>query len=432
MANPEHLKILKQGVEAWNKWRKENPHIRPDLSKADLAEENIEGANLHKADLRGVDLSNAILVRADLCGADLTGANLSIAELYEADLSYAKLIGTDLSGAGLREAYLCGVDLSGTDISGIYPAGPNLLEANLSAANLRNANLRSTNLYGVDLYGADLEKARLEDAELRFCNLVECDLTGAVLTGVKLYGTARDNWKITDVECKYVYWDEKGERRSPKDRDLKPGEFERLYAALPTVEYVFEEGMSPIDPLIMDRVVQAIRERQTEFDINIDSINARGLAPSIKFTVQREEHRKPALEAVQREYGIKLRQLESERDRYYQLLAHALDAPKEVKLINAAPGSIVSTDGSTVSVEQHIHNALELQKAITDEPEESESFSKVAKKAALDIVSEVIKDVAKGQVKEAARQILELGKDLGPLFVRMAPAAYEFFKNIGA
>jgi hypothetical protein len=31
MANPEHLEILKQGVEAWNEWREKNPDIEPDL-----------------------------------------------------------------------------------------------------------------------------------------------------------------------------------------------------------------------------------------------------------------------------------------------------------------------------------------------------------------------------------------------------------------
>ncbi len=36
MANEEHLKILKQGVEAWNEWREKNPKITPGLSKADL------------------------------------------------------------------------------------------------------------------------------------------------------------------------------------------------------------------------------------------------------------------------------------------------------------------------------------------------------------------------------------------------------------
>ena len=36
MANEEHLKILKQGVEQWNKWRLENA-IRPDLVDANLS-----------------------------------------------------------------------------------------------------------------------------------------------------------------------------------------------------------------------------------------------------------------------------------------------------------------------------------------------------------------------------------------------------------
>ena len=30
MANPEHLKILKQGVKVWNEWRKIHPEIKPD------------------------------------------------------------------------------------------------------------------------------------------------------------------------------------------------------------------------------------------------------------------------------------------------------------------------------------------------------------------------------------------------------------------
>jgi hypothetical protein len=98
------------------------------------------------------------------------------------------------------------------------------------------------------------------------------------------------------------------------------------------------------------------------------------------------------------------------------------------KKIHASDQSIVATDGSIVSIEQHIHNALELQKAIVEEPEESESFAKVAKKTAFDIVGEAIKDIAKGQVKEAAKQIIELGKDLGPIIAKTA--AYGFFKSI--
>ena len=98
MANEEHLKILKQGVEAWNEWREKNPQITPDLSKANLYEADLTGANLYEADLSEADLSKANLYKADLSGADL----------YEADLSGADLTGANLTGANLYKANLNG------------------------------------------------------------------------------------------------------------------------------------------------------------------------------------------------------------------------------------------------------------------------------------------------------------------------------------
>ena len=61
MANEEPLKILKQGVEQWNKWRLENARrlanaIRPDLGYADAI-----GAFLSSPDLTFADLSGAAL-----------------------------------------------------------------------------------------------------------------------------------------------------------------------------------------------------------------------------------------------------------------------------------------------------------------------------------------------------------------------------------
>jgi len=392
MANKEHLEILKQGVEAWNNWRKKKPLTIPDLSDTHFIGEN----------LSGVDLSQTYLYEAKFICANISGANLSGADLGEAYLGASNISRANLSGANLHRTNLNGADLSCTD----------LLRASLLDANL---------------YKAVLTEAKLNSADLRYCQLVECNLTGAVLTGVKLYGTARDNWIIKDVECKYVYWDEGGKQRSPKDRDLEPGEFERLYAQMPTIEYVFEDGMTPIDPLIMDRVVEAIREKQPEFDIKIDSINARGLAPSIKFTVRYEEQKEEALNEIQSGYTERIVRLEKEKDQLYSLLSQAIDK-SGIKLIAAGPGSIVATDGSTVSIEQHIHNALELQSAIAAEPEKSESFGKVAKKKALDILGGAIEDFAKGQIKEAAKQIVELGKDIGPVILNTA--AYAFFKSM--
>jgi uncharacterized protein YjbI with pentapeptide repeats len=58
MANPEHVAILKQGVEVWNRWRRENPEIRPDFVEADLS-----GLILHN-----VDLSKSKLYKTNLSG----------------------------------------------------------------------------------------------------------------------------------------------------------------------------------------------------------------------------------------------------------------------------------------------------------------------------------------------------------------------------
>jgi uncharacterized protein YjbI with pentapeptide repeats len=91
MANKEHLAILKQGVETWNRWREENPEIVPDL----------KGANLKGAYLCGADLSNA-----NLSSANLSSANLSVANLSDANLFDAYFSGSDLSYANLSKANL--------------------------------------------------------------------------------------------------------------------------------------------------------------------------------------------------------------------------------------------------------------------------------------------------------------------------------------
>lgn len=64
MANDEHVAILKKGVDAWNKWRRQNVQlIRPDLATANLSGADLSGANLDAANLLGVDLTENDSVR---------------------------------------------------------------------------------------------------------------------------------------------------------------------------------------------------------------------------------------------------------------------------------------------------------------------------------------------------------------------------------
>ena len=137
MPNEEHLELIKQGVDAWNKWRREHLDTQPDLieanlSAANLSEADLSGANLFGAYLFDTDLTGVNLSRANLSAANLSAANLSRGNLTEANLFRADLVDTDLSGANLSEADLTHVRLVHT--------------------NLENANLNGCRIYGISAW----------------------------------------------------------------------------------------------------------------------------------------------------------------------------------------------------------------------------------------------------------------------------------------
>jgi uncharacterized protein YjbI with pentapeptide repeats len=191
MANEEHLKILKQGVEQWNKWRLEN-HIRPDLSGADLSSADLSGADLSNADLRRANLSEANLSDTDLSRADLYAAKMVGANLSGAILGRTNLYDANLSGAILSDAELSRANLSGANL-----ISAKLFDADLSGANLSEAKLRGAGLAGADLGSANLTSADLTDADLSGTGLVETNFTNATITGCRTYGASA--WNMTLV-----------------------------------------------------------------------------------------------------------------------------------------------------------------------------------------------------------------------------------------
>ncbi|MDM3843931.1 MAG: pentapeptide repeat-containing protein [Aphanizomenon gracile PMC638.10] len=199
MANDEHLAILNQGVEVWNKWRDENPDIRPDLSRSDLSGADLSGADLTETYLNGADLRGANLSDAGLNAANLRGANLSRANLSRANLTEAQL-----SNADLRWVNLIGADLSGAD----------LCWADLSGANLYGANLVWTEVIGTNFHNATLTDSSIKDWHIN------------------------SKTNLDEVICEYVYVDydldiysfnEKKTERRPINGNFEPGEFASLY-----------------------------------------------------------------------------------------------------------------------------------------------------------------------------------------------------------
>jgi uncharacterized protein YjbI with pentapeptide repeats len=177
MPSLEHLEILKQGVEAWNEWRKLNPYIRPYLTDADLSGADLGGAYLRHAELGRMNLNGVNLSRADLIGAILNGSNLS-----GADLSHAMLQGATLTSVNLSHANLSHADLSyakiqspylrGADFTNSYWQGTSLAAADVSEAiGLENVTHQTPSTVGVDtLY---MSAGKIPEAFLRGCGIPE-------------------------------------------------------------------------------------------------------------------------------------------------------------------------------------------------------------------------------------------------------------------
>ena len=169
MANPEHLKILKKGVDVWNRWREDNPEIKPDLSEAnlenaDLTYAKLEEVNLIRANLKRADLISAKLIRANLEGANLEGANLAGADLFK----------TNFIRATLHFSFFGKANLKGTD--------------------LRNAKLVWTKFWKTTLLKVDLRHAKLLGT-----NFVEADLKDVNFSGITLLGTSFNNVDLSNV-----------------------------------------------------------------------------------------------------------------------------------------------------------------------------------------------------------------------------------------
>lgn len=177
MPNLEHLEILKQGVEAWNEWRRLNPYISPYLTDADIAGADLRGAyfrhtELGRMNLSGVNLSRANLIGAILNGSDLSGADLTHAMLQGATLTSVNLSHVNLNHADLSYATIQSPYLRGTDFTNSYWQGTRLAAADVSeAVGLGNVTHQTPSTIGIDTLF--LSAGKIPEDFLRGCGVPE-------------------------------------------------------------------------------------------------------------------------------------------------------------------------------------------------------------------------------------------------------------------
>ena len=258
MANPEHLKILKQGVIAWNNWKADNRRVTPHLSQADLAKIDLK---INIGNLEGL-IRGAYFRGAELKGADLTGA----------DLSWVDLIGANLSGANLRGANLLNSDLSGSNLEGIKIGGTVFGNVDLSTAvGLETVHHEGPSTVGIDtIYRSG---GKIPEAFLRGCGVPE----NFIQYMSSLTGKAFEYYS-----CFISY--------SSKDQDFA----ERLHSDLliKGVRCWFAPEDMKIGDKIRDRIDQSIRIHDKLLLILSDhSINSEWVEDEVEAAYEQERQR---------------------------------------------------------------------------------------------------------------------------------------------
>lgn len=185
MANQEHVNILFQGVDVWNKWRENNPNIKIDLTRADLSNINLSGINLNRADLYEINLSNA---------------NLSNAWLDFAGIDYSKLINANLHGAHIEGTVFIGSDLTEADLSNTHSL-PGVItnRHGNNAPNFRDAKLIKANLTESSFYGANFAWVDFSHAIIKNASLDNCDFVCAIFEEAILFGSDFTNALMTST-----------------------------------------------------------------------------------------------------------------------------------------------------------------------------------------------------------------------------------------
>jgi uncharacterized protein YjbI with pentapeptide repeats len=274
MVNEEHVALLKQGVAAWNAWRRENYNIPVDLRGASFSGESLSKALLFGARLNEANLSRANLSKANLKEADLSRANLVGVDLTQANLNGALLLRTDLSGANLNKANLSRAWAFGANL-----VGADLTEANLSGAMLNAADLSTADLHGGFLVGANLSRANLSNANLRGADLktvtlVNTNLTGADLTGCRVFGLSAWGLKVDRTKQQNLVITSEGEPEITVD-NIEVAQFVYLLLHNQKIRDVIDTITSKA-VLILGRFTG---ERKAVLDALRDELRNRGYLP---------------------------------------------------------------------------------------------------------------------------------------------------------
>lgn len=300
--------------------------------------------DLHYRDLRKADFKDVKLsLENSFRGATLTGASFQLARIDSTNFSECELDHCDFTHVEAQNCQFIHANLTRADFdctrllwckfddSRAFP-GISFQKSRMHEVSFHNASLPVSNFSLCEASNIDFTCARLLGSIF-----INSQLSDATFTGAILYGTARSDWKIKNVECKYVYWDKDGKERFPPENDFQKDEFTTQYKPYAEFSYTFKEGITPFDLALATHIADKINEADIGYKIKIDNASLRGLNPQLNFIMQSSDEKKDeAKELFQTAYDQKKSSLEQKFQKPENLL------PQKTDPRNLTPNQLVA------------------------------------------------------------------------------------------
>ncbi len=151
MADLSHIKLIHEGRQALDQWRKQHPRLALYLDRADFSHLNLADYDLSGSHLKGAKFNQSNMERVRLDDVLLDGADFGGADLEDAVFVFARA-----KNANFEAAHLHGT----TFRSSVFEGG-----------SMRGARLNTARFHGCNLHGVDFTDASIGDTVFAACSL---------------------------------------------------------------------------------------------------------------------------------------------------------------------------------------------------------------------------------------------------------------------
>lgn len=170
-----HVNILKNGINTWNLWRKENPDIMPNLRSVNFYNEfktgnniyglpHFENGNFKNTNLFGASLRNSTFINCFFDNSQIHNSDLVDAYFEKCSFINVGMRVSRLGNATFRNCTFKNVDMSycsanDTNFEGSHFSSTFLQYGRFVSNNFKNTIMERCHVYGISIWDLDIENS---------------------------------------------------------------------------------------------------------------------------------------------------------------------------------------------------------------------------------------------------------------------------------